>query len=353
MTLRYTMTNDNITIFVDGKSLVTPDTAANFAGLQQALFTKNWARARELATPARAVIAWAKGDWAVDEEAQVISYKGTELPKKLNDRIFRMISEAPNSKGWVNFWERLQKNPSYRSVESLYDFMAHSNIPVTEDGMIMAYKSVASNYKDHHSGTIDNTPGKTISMPRNKISDDPRTACHEGLHVGAYEYANTFRSGGIIVLCEIDPEDVVCVPYDCSSMKMRCCKYKVIKLMKDGDDLMPSSVYVPDAAEKPSKGGYTPAACGGDDDDDEDYGDDEDYDDEDDCDPPTIAEEEAEIEDAEIEAEMADLRELNIGDLRKVAGRDYGIVGASKIPGGKQTLLDRIEETLRNPAKTP
>ena len=332
------MTNDNITVYVDGQPLVTPETAANFAGLQQALLTKNWTRARDLATPAKAVIAWANGDWAVNEATETVSYKGAALPKKLNERILRMVAEAPSSKSWVNFWERLQKNPSYRSIESLYDFMAHSNIPITEEGLIMAYKAVRPDFKDVHSGTIDNTPGKTVSMPRNQISDDPRTPCHVGLHVGAHGYASTFGgSDRVIVLCEIDPEDVVCVPYDCNSEKMRCCKYTVIKGMKAGDPLMPSSVYVPDAPEKPSEV-YTPAACGGDEEDD---GYDDGYDDGHETD-------EGSDEDA-IQTELEDLKELNIGDLRKVAGRDYGIVGASKIPGGKLALLARIEETLRNP----
>ena len=50
------------------------------------------------------------------------------------------------------------------------------------------------------------------------------------VHVGALAYAITFCSGGgsRIVICEVDPENVVCVPYDCSQQKMRVCEYKVI-----------------------------------------------------------------------------------------------------------------------------
>lgn len=45
-------------------------------------------------------------------------------------------------------------------------------------------------FKDHHSNKWENHPGKVLSMPRNKISDDPRTPCHEGFHVGALRHCD-------------------------------------------------------------------------------------------------------------------------------------------------------------------
>jgi hypothetical protein len=106
--------------------------------------------------------------------------------------------------------------------------MQHKGIPLTDDGNFLAYKSVRKDYKDHHSGQFDNSPGVVNEMPRNKISDDPRIECHEGFHVGALEYASTFKSDGRVVVCEVDPVDVVCIPYDYSQQKMRVSKYKVI-----------------------------------------------------------------------------------------------------------------------------
>ena len=92
--------------------------------------------------------------------------------------------------------------------------------------MFLAYKGVTSNMTDAHTGTVDNSIGVTNELPRNKISDDPNKDCHFGFHVGALDYAKTFSNR--VIICKVDPADVVCVPYDCSQQKMRVCKYKVI-----------------------------------------------------------------------------------------------------------------------------
>lgn len=140
-----------------------------------------------------------------------------------------MVTRDEDPTKFFLFWERLQQNPSYRSVEQLWRFLSQKGIPFTKDGCFLAYKSVRSNYLDHHSGEYDNTPGRINRMDRNKVSDDPQTPCHEGFHVGALEYARTFGgSPSIIVVCKVNPKDVVCVPYDSSSQKMRVCEYKVV-----------------------------------------------------------------------------------------------------------------------------
>src|SRR5262249_46214547 len=144
-------------------------------------------------------------------------------------RIVAMATNGENPTILFRFWERLSKNPSYRSVNQLYTFMKHSGIPLTTEGKILTYKAVRSDYRDCHSGKFDNHPGVTQKMPRNKISDDPQVACDEGFHVGAMGYVRNFGgSGSRIVVCEVDPENVVSIPHDARSQKMRVCEYKVI-----------------------------------------------------------------------------------------------------------------------------
>lgn len=44
---------------------------------------------------------------------------------------------------------------------------------------------------------------------------------------------------------------------------------------------------------------------------------------------------------------ISELRNQSLRNLRKYASHALGIVGASKIPGGKPVLLDRIEQEIR------
>jgi len=276
----------------------------------------------------------------------------------------------------LNFWERLQKNPSHRSVTQLFSFLLHEGISFTEDGCFLAYKSVRDDYRDHHSGTFVNKPGAVLEMPRNKISDDPRHACHEGLHVGALSYAQTFGgSGSRIVICKIAPEDVVCVPYDESQRKMRVSRYEVIG---NYGCLLPSTVYKPEQLRNEDyRPDPAPAAHLIDEDDPPD--------DEDEDDGSLDAEGEEEEREGDVfpdDVEKGDLTEASkpeekpavkeaggvevpkeyqhyldegteelmehyLDELRKYATYGLKIVGASKIGGGKMALIARIMEVVR------
>lgn len=236
---KYTMSNESINIVWEGKMHAIRKGSANFVNLRNAILNEDWDAIPKNLTVVKSLETWAKGKFKVD--GNTITYGETRLPHDLNDRIMKMVSGGEDPQPLFNFWEKLQKNPSFRSVHQLWPFLNQEGIPFTKSGNFLAYKSVKMDYKDHHSGEFDNSPGRINEMPRNQISDDPREACHEGFHVGALGYASTFGSGRRIVVCEVDPADVVCVPYDHGQQKMRVCKYKVIG--NHNDQHMSSTVH--------------------------------------------------------------------------------------------------------------
>lgn len=243
---------------------------------------------------------WATGKFKVAEEGKIL-YNGKEVPASLSARIHAMATDGESPEPLFKFWERLEKNPSYRSVNQLYDFLQNQNIPIIEDGTFYAYKAVRADYRDIHSGTILNKIGTTISMPRNQISDDPEVPCHEGLHVGALEYASSFGGpDSRLIICKIDPEHVVCVPRDHDAQKMRVCQYKVIG--NHGTELPSTSMKSDDAEKVTKKRGKSKL---------------------DSMDGP-------------------ELLSRSIEELRIYASSVLKIVGAYKIPGGKVSLVQAI-----------
>jgi len=104
--------------------------------------------------------------------------------------------------------------------------------------LLLAYKVVRSNFMDKHSGRFDNSPGKTVEMPRAKVDDNDNNTCSSGLHACSKDYVKFFSNGSSdkLVVVKIAPEDVVSIPTDYNNTKLRCCKYLVVSEITAVDD---------------------------------------------------------------------------------------------------------------------
>lgn len=229
----YTITSETITIVTgDGKSITVGQGSVQFFGLAKALVESDWDAVEKQLSPAGSLQQWIGANSGFTVQGSAISYMGEPVTQSVQSRIWLTANEGKSPAPLFAFWARLQLNPSYRSVQQLFEFLQHRNIPIEEDGTFLAYKAVQGDLKDIHSSTFDNSPGKTHSMPRNKISDDPMVECDEGFHVGALAYVQWFGSNrddsARVVICRVDPADVVSVPRDHSAQKIRVCKYTVI-----------------------------------------------------------------------------------------------------------------------------
>jgi len=382
----YTITNESISVVWEGQPYSFQKDTPQFNGLKKALLaalaTDDWSAVGFHLTVEGALQQWLGDKFVVSTEMftardgsrrRHILYKGKNVPEPIVERIWRMASANESPAGLFNFWERLQRNPSKRSVDSLFSFLQHEGIPIEEDGTFLAYKGVTSELKDCHTETIDNSPGTVHEMERNLVSDDPRTPCHYGFHVGALSYAR--NHGPEVTICRVDPEFVVCVPYDSSARKMRVCKYEVVGMWSG--EQMPSTTMVDDT--KATDEAWAPKVeimasgpdltpgndVGGDDDASETF---DDYvdpmpsddgspgDDIVDRNPSSFVDGDGLVEQIEkvkptINADYfrrlkgpALMRE-SIDDLRKYASQSLKIVGASKMKGGKAKLVAKILKT--------
>jgi hypothetical protein len=160
----------------------------------------------------------------------VIYYKGEPLHNYVVDRIFDFMDEGLPFQPLARFLEKLMENPSRRAVEELYKFLEHKHLPICEDGDFLAYKSVRSDYMDHHSCTFYNGVGEVLEMHRNAVCDDADVGCSYGFHAGSYEYAKHFGGADSrLIIVKINPSDVVSVPKDCDCQKLRTSRYEVVK----------------------------------------------------------------------------------------------------------------------------
>jgi len=171
-------------------------------------------------------------------EGNVVKYQGTVLAPVLAARLLDCIKNKIPYGYLLSFIQKMFSNPSRRATQELYAFLEHKNLPITPRGTFLAYKAINNDWHDKHSGKFSNAVGNTLRMPRNTVDDDATVGCSMGFHAGSLEYVQSFawdygtEGGDRIVIVEIDPMDVVSVPFDCECQKLRTCCYKVVDVFQ-------------------------------------------------------------------------------------------------------------------------
>lgn len=222
----YQITDQYVTVNYNGQTHMVRRTEALADKLIKALREGKESEIPGLITVSKRIKTGSDGLFEVKNGKVFI--RGQEAPNFLGDKIFRFSNEGLPYEPLVKFAENLQKNPSFRAVQELYQFLDKNNHPITPEGNFIAYKKVRDDFKDVHSGTFDNSPGQVVEIPRNQVDEDCTRTCSKGLHVANYNYASNFYGGGVMLECEVNPADVVAIPVDYNQSKMRVCKYKVL-----------------------------------------------------------------------------------------------------------------------------
>jgi len=246
------ITNDQITLFIEGEMITIPRSHIKFDEIRDVLLNEEptpWDYIRELADVTAVVNVWGGGKIVVCDG--VLQYEGRIIRNTLANKIVQGIREGNNVTPFVNFMENLMANPSKQSIDELYLFLEKANLPITEDGHFLAYKNVTNNYRDRHSGTFDNSIGSVCSVPRQSVDDDRRNTCSYGLHFCALSYLREMWGfEGHTMIVKINPADVVSIPYDYENAKGRTSRYEVIgeveadEGLRNGRDFSNMAVYI-------------------------------------------------------------------------------------------------------------
>jgi hypothetical protein len=261
----YTISENSITIFWDGKPYTIRKDNVNFNLAKKAILDARYEDLGDLIDIKKSVENFVQGDIEVKDE--VVYYKGHRLHGVVVDKLIEMLRNGmKDSAPLVNFITRLQANPSANSVNELYTFLSYKSLPNDEDGMVLGYKGVQGDYwsqtgnadtivlqgKTNERHQILNEVGATIEVARRCVDDNKDNHCSFGLHVGSYDYANEWAGeDGKLLVVQFDPSDAVSVPTDCDFQKLRVSKYKVIADITDTRTELHKPVY---EANKPIYG---------------------------------------------------------------------------------------------------
>lgn len=135
----------------------------------------------------------------------------------------------------TNFFKRLTRMTQTRrhSGEDLMKFIKKSDMPLTNDGRIIAYKRVTSAdgeyVVDTHSGNIRQRVGSRVTMPVDMVDPSRHNSCSTGLHVANLGYLGGFPGDKTLIVL-VDPENFIAIPYG-EDTKARVCSYDIIGIM--------------------------------------------------------------------------------------------------------------------------
>ena len=243
----YTLSENSLTIFWEGKPYTLRKDHINFELAKQAIFEARYEDLGDLLDIAKAVEDFVEGEIEVKDED--VFYKNHRLHGVVVDKLLEMLRAGmKDSAPLTNFITRLQSNPSANSVNELYSFLSYKALPTTPEGKVLGYKGVKNDFysstgnadtivvqgKTNESHQIFNGVGETIEVSRRCVDDNKDNHCSFGLHVGSYDYANGWAGqDGRLLVVEFDPEDAVSVPTDCDFQKLRVSKYRVVEDITD------------------------------------------------------------------------------------------------------------------------
>ncbi len=123
------------------------------------------------------------------------------------------------------------------SVDDLMRFLERGDLPLAEDGSIIAYKMLKySNngtnkniFVDCHSKNIHQRVGSYVCVNEKLVDLNRRNECASGLHIARRSYLGGF-GGDLCVLCKIAPEDVMVVPHN-DANKVRVKGYHILGVL--------------------------------------------------------------------------------------------------------------------------
>lgn len=172
-----------------------------------------------------------------DDETIVAVIGNTLIPDVDKLRPYILHAVRNNSTQAVeNFLKRVAKVIGKRShsVVDLMRFLEKGDLPLADDGAILAYKVLKTTqeqgvYVDLHTKKVRQKIGSYVCVDEKMVDPNRHNECSNGLHIARRGYLQNF-SGDVCVLTKIDPEDVLVVPHG-DANKVRVMGYHILGLV--------------------------------------------------------------------------------------------------------------------------
>lgn len=281
--LKYNLVSFNgeetLTVFGEGRAYVATNTHPYWYEIKRLAVVEGDPSVVDLIDPVRKV---AKEFQRLGEQVTytngVLYFDGDPVNNAIAKKIIEFVEAGVEDwKPLVLFMQKVFANPNEHSREQLFEWMTRHRFAINEEGDILGYKSVQSTTQDgftyesitagddtvtvdgkEYTGNVPQNVGSVVEMSRSAVEFDPSNGCSNGLHVANFRYASTWTwaDGRTVLLVAMNPRDVVSVPTESNFEKVRCCRYRVVKVVdREVDDALMIEAPKPEPVATP--GTYT------------------------------------------------------------------------------------------------
>lgn len=229
---QYLQSNNGLSVVLFNKHYTVAPTVRNYADIVDAVRT-DWFSDQTILNmideTRRKVENSLKLSVSLTYKGGMVYHNGQKLRGYAVSKLIALIEAGQDVQALANFLTKVQANPDQAVIDNLYEFLEHGKMPITPSGDFLAYKAIRADWRDIHSGSVSNVLGSYISMPRRAVDADRNRTCSNGYHVCSFDYLPHFaNSNGHVVMCQVNPADVVAIPTDYNNTKMRVSAYRVI-----------------------------------------------------------------------------------------------------------------------------
>lgn len=249
--INYLLNSRQVSVIVKGKSYTISKDDKRYDRVMSLIKDKNEDELNLYLNKTEGINRKMKGLTITDEGVVTyINKDGVEdiLSSSLINTLIAMYEQDVESvEPLIKFWEKLKLNPSYRVNRCLFDFIEANNIVINEKGNLIMYKIVGRTddkevFVDLYTHKIKQRLGESVPrLERNQVDDNIENLCSYGYHLCSWNYLPHYGSCvnelDAIILCELDPADIVAIPKDYNNSKIRCTTYTLLEeyFYKDGE----------------------------------------------------------------------------------------------------------------------
>lgn len=241
----------NITVVVDGEMYVADDEHPLFNDIVAAAVAGDEGVVNLFDASRKAAAVFENITDRVTVSNSRVYVDQTEVEDVYAEQIIRFMNEGlEDYKPLALFLEKVYSNVNAEIREGLSRWLQAEKFTILPNGNILGYRGLNSDYTSKHAGPgvvngvtvnghLDNSVGNVVEIDAKLVEHTPTIGCASGLHVGTYEYAQSWASGGALVEVEVDPRHIRSVPFDSKDAKMRVTRYVV---RKDAEGKVESAV---------------------------------------------------------------------------------------------------------------